>query len=342
MVAGIFALVLAVAFLPRAAFGHGAVTKPLPRHSADQPWCPWCLGEHQPTTNPWGAVHRDAEPSSPCIGTARGSRAYTAEEFSHYGHVAEAAAEYYLAGEPFAATIVLDADHNGDARWSFCPHSEAETEECFDRPEHLLGDWTDVHSYWGEASTRDHAFDKHHFPQTVHLPAGMHVGRVTLRWQWNCKWTDEIFVSCIDVNVAGPGSPTPAPPSPSTQTPAPSASTTRNPCVPAPTAAPGSCAGEYQQCGGQGWIGAICCATGLSCTYDNDFYSECRRDAYYGGCAEIFQQCGGREWGGATCCAPGLGCTVVSDDYSQCEPLTALSQIRAHRPALLLRGALRK
>jgi arabinoxylan arabinofuranohydrolase len=37
---------------------------------------------------------------------------------------------------------------------------------------------------------------------------------------------------------------------------------------------PGSCAAQWGQCGGQGWTGAKCCATG-TCTFSNDWYSQC-------------------------------------------------------------------
>ncbi|KAI1841545.1 hypothetical protein JX266_012297 [Neoarthrinium moseri] len=36
-----------------------------------------------------------------------------------------------------------------------------------------------------------------------------------------------------------------------------------------------SCAAMYGQCGGIGWNGATCCATGSVCTKGNDYYSQC-------------------------------------------------------------------
>ncbi|PQE12405.1 glycosyl hydrolase family 11 protein [Rutstroemia sp. NJR-2017a BVV2] len=44
-----------------------------------------------------------------------------------------------------------------------------------------------------------------------------------------------------------------------------------------PTSTPGgggSCGALYSQCGGQGWSGATCCASG-SCKYGNAYYSQC-------------------------------------------------------------------
>jgi cellulose 1,4-beta-cellobiosidase len=37
----------------------------------------------------------------------------------------------------------------------------------------------------------------------------------------------------------------------------------------------GSCAAEYAQCGGTGWSGATCCASGLTCNVLNPYYSQC-------------------------------------------------------------------
>lgn len=40
------------------------------------------------------------------------------------------------------------------------------------------------------------------------------------------------------------------------------------------SASSGNCAALYGQCGGQGWTGAKCCATG-TCKFSNDWYSQC-------------------------------------------------------------------
>lgn len=37
----------------------------------------------------------------------------------------------------------------------------------------------------------------------------------------------------------------------------------------------GNCASRWGQCGGNGWTGATCCASGSSCSYINDWYSQC-------------------------------------------------------------------
>ncbi len=36
-----------------------------------------------------------------------------------------------------------------------------------------------------------------------------------------------------------------------------------------------SCSATWGQCGGQGWTGATCCASGSSCQYSNQYYSQC-------------------------------------------------------------------
>ncbi|PQE22384.1 glycosyl hydrolase family 11 protein [Rutstroemia sp. NJR-2017a WRK4] len=70
----------------------------------------------------------------------------------------------------------------------------------------------------------------------------------------------------ITVSAGGSSSPTSSTPpvgSPTSSTP--------------PTSTPGgggSCGALYSQCGGQGWSGATCCASG-SCKYGNDYYSQC-------------------------------------------------------------------
>lgn len=191
------------------AFGHGALTKPMPRLVSGQEYCPWCVGEHQPVTNPSGSVHRDAEPSTPCLGSQPGDAPYTSTRYSSYSSHAAAAEATYTGGGAMQTRIVLDADHNGDAIFQYCPHSEAQTEKCFrDRP---LSDWEDVHSYWDATNTDDHWKSGQTFPQTVDLPADMPSGPVSIRWLWVCKYTDEIFVSCLDTEIVGGSSTTAAP-----------------------------------------------------------------------------------------------------------------------------------
>jgi len=178
--------------------GHGAVTKPYPRKDPDIPYCAYCVGEHQPEKNPYGAVHRQTFPSKPCMGTVRDGERYTEVAYGPYRNISGSGPSSYTAGGNVYATIAIDADHGGEAQWSYCPHSEDETEECFRN--RSFNEWTDVHAYWNGDSSIDHWKSGEHFKQTVRLSEGA-VGRVTLRWLWICKWTDELFVSCIDIDV---------------------------------------------------------------------------------------------------------------------------------------------
>lgn len=181
-------------------YGHGAVAKPVPRRLDSKLYCPWCVGEHHPGTNPFGQPHHDASLSTPCGGTQRGDATYSPKNYGQYKSVADYSDQEFVAGGSFDATIVLDADHGGEAQWQVCPHSEAETEECFRN--HPLTPWIDVHAYWDASVQVSRWKSGEHYPQIVHLPSDVPVGPVTLRWLWICKFTDEIFTSCIDVNIS--------------------------------------------------------------------------------------------------------------------------------------------
>jgi DUF1680 family protein len=41
------------------------------------------------------------------------------------------------------------------------------------------------------------------------------------------------------------------------------------------TASAGGCAALFGQCGGSSWTGPLCCVSGSTCTFSNDFYSQC-------------------------------------------------------------------
>jgi cellulose 1,4-beta-cellobiosidase len=57
-------------------------------------------------------------------------------------------------------------------------------------------------------------------------------------------------------------------PTPSPWNPSPSPS-------PSPTPVGGECAGAWQQCGGKTWTGATCCAQGLKCNAQGEYYAQC-------------------------------------------------------------------
>merc|ERR1712187_171247 len=144
-----------------------------------------------------------------------------------------------------------------------------------------------------------------------------------------------------------------APASAATTTPAPAATT------PAPSQSTGTCAEAWEQCGGQGWQGSTCCASGLTCAVLNEWFSMCEPSSYVeeagtttaapataapaattttaptttamtstaapattadGACAGPWEQCGGNGWTGATCCVSGYACNELSEWHSQCDP----------------------
>lgn len=227
---------MVIAFFGPGAYGHGAVTQPIPREWSEKPWCPWCVGENQPLYNPPQTVNRSVTPSSPCMGTSREDGPFPSERFGRYKSWVGSASPY-IAGQTFSATIVLDADHNGEAQWSYCPHSLAETEQCF--REHTLTDWINVAAHWNQTDPGEHFHSGEHFPQTVHLPSDMPAGPATLRWLWVCKNTNELFLSCIDVDVVSNDNGAPETTSTTTQAefePAPEPEF--EPVTPTPTALP--------------------------------------------------------------------------------------------------------
>jgi len=214
------------------------------------------------------------------LGTKRGDPNYAKNSFGGYQKIAGEGPDAYVAGQPLETRIVLDADHAGLAQWSYCPHSEAETDECFKK--NPLTEWIDVHSYWGGDSTIDHWKDGADYPQTVQLP-NIAPGPITLRWLWVCKYTDELFASCIDVDiVASDGSkPSPVPSPVPTEAPMPVPVEPEPEPEPEPTLAPSptpvgdDCSDVWQQCGGKTWAGATCCTGSLKCHTTNEWYSQC-------------------------------------------------------------------
>lgn len=261
--------------------GHGAVIRPIPRFATTAKYCPWCVGEHHPIANSPGESNRSAVPSSPCLATTRLGPRYDKDRFGKYRDIADLDPSGVVAGTSLEAAIAIDADHNGVAYWAYCPHSETETEACFrQRP---LTKWTDVHAYWGSPpDCGDHCKSGKTFTQTVFFPGDMKPGLVTLRWLWVCKNTDEIFLSCIDVQVAegtGSGS-TSLPPLPEVgvvpePTPNSSSQSPTSGSSSDPDKNQGDCADSWMQCGGKHWTGPVCCSAGWTCTFSSIFHSQC-------------------------------------------------------------------
>ncbi|KAJ3115026.1 hypothetical protein HK098_007082, partial [Nowakowskiella sp. JEL0407] len=82
------------------------------------------------------------------------------------------------------------------------------------------------------------------------------------------------------------------------------------------------------QCGGKYYSGSNCCASGSTCTFKSDFYSQCVELPSPSPsispsptiiCQPQNAQCGGQYFTGVKCCVSGYTCTVVSQWYSQCK-----------------------
>lgn len=82
------------------------------------------------------------------------------------------------------------------------------------------------------------------------------------------------------------------------------------------------CSSLYGQCGGIGWEGAKCCATGSSCQAKDDYYSQCLPYTGNAACAATYGQCGGIGWTGPTCCQSDWSCQYNNEYYYQCLPPT--------------------
>merc|ERR1712176_385633 len=245
----------------------------------------------------------------------------------------------YTAGEHFDARVILDADHNGEAQWQFCPHSHAQTEECF--RSNPLSEWTDVHAYWDASNSQDHWKSGESYPQAVQLPSSTPTGPVTLRWLWVCKYTDEVFTSCIDVNIVGgvPTPPTPpATPMPTTslmpnQVPEPEPEPEPEPdsvSTPTPTAA-SPVASTTKPCAAHCRTSNQAMSWTAKCTWDDCAgCGDC--DSLLQSCGnKLYDQCGGQSWTGATCCQAGSTCRAQNKYYSQCVPADNLLQEKERR-----------
>lgn len=84
-------------------------------------------------------------------------------------------------------------------------------------------------------------------PVPTPVPVPVPVPTPTPSNLWDCQ-------QCV--YITSPPTPSPAP-------------------VPTPTPSPSTCSAKYSQCGGIGWSGPKCCVAGTTCTYSNDWYSQC-------------------------------------------------------------------
>jgi len=143
-----------------------------------------------------------------------------------------------------------------------------------------------------------------------------------LRWLWKCHHSEEIFASCIDVEVVAKGNPTqhivPAttnptppsnviangsptqqkPPAPTSPTPSSDAVANGNPAPALTNPAPSSLQ----------FMAPITTPAPTPAQAPSGV-----------ACSAEWQQCGGKGWAGPFCCKQGLTCDVQNQWYAQCK-----------------------
>ena len=112
----------------------------------------------------------------------------------------------------------------------------------------------------------------------IYIPTTLPVGLYKALWVWIFN-PNERFTHCFDIRVVTNSGTTKAPTArPTTKAPTTRTPTTRAPTIRAPTTkvpTTQSCSARFQQCGGIGWNGPKCCQTGLVCTVQSNYYSQC-------------------------------------------------------------------
>jgi len=90
-----------------------------------------------------------------------------------------------------------------------------------------------------------------------------------------------------------------------------------------------SCGAAYAQCGGQGFTGPTCCVSGNTCTYSNQWYSQCVPGGGGGSSSGGSSSSSGGSKGGGT------GCTAGSsqDALQRAAATTALNLMRLVAPS---------
>jgi len=201
------------AAFPHAVQAHGAVSKPAGRAFRDLVNCPFCTGSGDfYDSNPYGTVNRNVTPSSPCFGSKRGDAVSTRSNWGPYQIPWESGRPTYSQGETFEANVVIDADHAGDTQWQICPYGQAETdtEECFGS--NRITEWKEMQCFFGKCNAGPHEFDRQSYTEKVTIPTTIPAGGATLRWLWVSRWTNEVYRTCIDVDISsGESLPTPPP-----------------------------------------------------------------------------------------------------------------------------------
>lgn len=92
------------------------------------------------------------------------------------------------------------------------------------------------------------------------------------------------------------------------------------------TSVAAKCSSVWNQCGGKGYTGPTCCEAGTYCSYNSDWWSQCKPgpDPNPPGkvCVAVWGQCGGMGYNGPGCCTVGSSCHYYDGWYSQCIPDT--------------------
>jgi Fungal cellulose binding domain len=81
-----------------------------------------------------------------------------------------------------------------------------------------------------------------------------------------------------------------------------------------------TCAYRYEQCGGIGYTGPVCCDGHSACKVQNPHYSQCLPLPVPPGSVAWYGQCGGKGYTGSTTCEPDSTCEHFGEFYSQCIP----------------------
>jgi hypothetical protein len=125
----------------------------------------------------------------------------------------------------------------------------------------------------------------------------------------------EEFWNCADVRIVAASGPTKFPTSTATPTTPEPKPSLRPTTTGKPTPAGGHCSALWNQCGGQGWAGAMCCSEGAKCVKQSVYYSQCVEDPS-ATCVQLYKDC---SKAGSHCCA-GSACVLNKYKQHQCEP----------------------
>jgi len=114
---------------------------------------------------------------------------------------------------------------------------------------------------------------------TFHVPENLADGLYTFQWKWEFNENTAPYITCFDAYIGQDVAPVPAPtpaPTKEGQTPSPTVEVTEDNCTLA----------VWSACGGEQGVGG-CCANGITCYRQSQYYSQCRPDCPTGWeCAE--------------------------------------------------------